>query len=41
MYELMTFTQPFSAGNALTIANKIVNGEYEPVNETHYSKLLI
>jgi NIMA (never in mitosis gene a)-related kinase len=41
LYELMTFSQPFSAGNALTIANKIVHGEYEPVNETHYSKLLI
>jgi len=41
LYELMTFSQPFSAGNPLTIANKIVHGEYEPVNETHYSKLLI
>lgn len=41
IYELMTFKQPFLAGNPLTIANKIVDGEYEPVNETHYSQTLI
>ena len=41
IYELMTFKQPFLAGNPLTIANKIVNGEYEPVNESHYSRSLI
>ena len=32
IYELMTFKQPFSAGNPLTIASKIVDGEYEKVN---------
>jgi hypothetical protein len=37
----MTFKQPFLAGNPLTIASKIVDGEYEPVNETHYSQTLI
>lgn len=41
IYELMTFKQPFSAGNPLTIANKIVDGEYEQVNVAHYSQLLI
>jgi len=41
MYELMTFKQPFGAGNLLTVAKKIVDGEYEPVNEDHYSQLLI
>ena len=41
IYELMTFKQPFSAGNPLTIASKIVDGEYEPVNPNHYSALLI
>ena len=41
IYELMTFTQPFSAGNPLTVAKKIVDGEYEPINEEHYSQLLI
>ena len=37
----MTFKQPFSAGNPLTIASKIVDGEYEQVNPQHYSELLI
>ena len=37
----MTFSQPFSAGNPLTVAKKIVDGEYEPINENHYSPLLI
>ena len=37
----MTFSQPFSAGNPLTVAKKIVDGEYEPINEAHYSQLLI
>ena len=37
----MTFKQPFSAGNPLTIAKKIVDGEYEQVNDAHYSQLLI
>jgi len=40
MYEMMTFSQPFSAGNPLTIANKIVDGDYEPVPESHYSSCL-
>ena len=29
IYELITFTQPFSAGNPLTVAKKIVDGDYE------------
>lgn len=37
----MTFNQPFSAGNPLTVAKKIVDGEYVQVNEQHYSPLLI
>lgn len=37
----MTFTSPFSAGNPLTVAKKIVDGEYEQVNDQHYSKMLI
>lgn len=37
----MTFTQPFSAGNPLTVAKKIVDGEYEPIDPNHYSPLLI
>ena len=41
IYELMTFSQPFSAGNPLTVAKKIVDGEYEPIDESHYSPLLI
>lgn len=41
IYELITFTQPFSAGNPLTVAKKIVDGEYEPINENHFSPLLI
>ena len=41
IYELMTFSQPFSAGNPLTVAKKIVDGECEPINEQHYSQLLI
>jgi len=37
----MTFSQPFSAGNPLTVAKKIVDGEYEPVNKEHYNEMLI
>ena len=37
----MTFKQPFSAGNPLTVAKKIVDGEYEAINPSHYSPLLI
>lgn len=29
IYELITFTQPFSAGNPLTVAKKIVDGDYD------------
>jgi serine/threonine protein kinase len=41
IYELMTFTQPFSAGNPLTVAKKIVDGDYEPLNDDFYSPILI
>ena len=41
IYELMTFTQPFSAGNPLTVAKKIVDGDYEPLNDDFYSPLII
>lgn len=41
IYELMMFTQPFSAGNPLTVAKKIVDGEYEPIDPRDYSQLLI
>ena len=37
----MTFSQPFSAGNPLTVAKKIVDGEYEPIDPKLYSPLLI
>ena len=37
IYELMTFSQPFSAGNPLTIAKKIVEGDYKPLLEDFYS----
>jgi len=37
----MTFIQPFSAGNPLTVAKKIVDGDYEPLNDEFYSPLLI
>ena len=42
IYELITFTQPFSAGNPLTVAKKIVDGDYEGLQVSdHYSNLLI
>ena len=41
IYELMTFTQPFSAGNPLTVAKKIVDGDYEPLTDDFYSNILI
>ncbi|CDW74066.1 serine threonine-protein kinase nek10 [Stylonychia lemnae] len=41
IYELMTFIQPFSAGNPLTVAKKIVDGDYEPLNDDFYSPMLI
>lgn len=41
IYEIMTFTQPFNASNPLTIAKKIVDGEYIPVKEDSYSPFLI
>jgi hypothetical protein len=37
----MTFNQPFSAGNPLTVAKKIVEGDYDPLSEEIYSPLLI
>ena len=37
----MTFTQPFSAGNPLTVAKKIVDGDYEQLIEDFYSHMLI
>jgi len=37
----MTFSQPFSAGNPLTVAKKIVEGDYEPLLEDYYSNQLI
>jgi len=38
----MTFIQPFSAGNPLTVAKKIVDGDYEPLQEGDlYSSELI
>lgn len=38
----MTFVQPFSAGNPLTVAKKIVDGDYEPLNDDEfYSPMLV
>ena len=37
----MTLQQPFSGNNALSIAKKIVDGEYEPIREEFYSEMLI
>jgi NIMA (never in mitosis gene a)-related kinase len=33
IYELMTLKQPFSGNNPLSIAQKIVEGEYESIRE--------
>ena len=41
IYEIMTLSQPFSASNPLTIAKKIVDGEYTPIPDDYYSPLLI
>jgi NIMA (never in mitosis gene a)-related kinase len=41
MYELMTFGQPFNAGNPLTIAKKIVDSDYEQISDDYYSDMLI
>lgn len=42
MYELLTFAQPFSAGNPLTVAKKIVDGDYEHLQESDaYSGMLV
>lgn len=41
IYEIMTFSQPFNASNPLTIAKKIVDGEYEAIKDNTYSPLLI
>ena len=37
----MTLSQPFSGNNPLSIAKKIVDGEYEPIKEDYYSPMLI
>ena len=37
----MTLTQPFNASNPLSIAKKIVDGEYTPIPEDYYSPLLL
>ena len=36
----MTFNKPFNAGNPLTVAKKIVDGDYEPIPVDFYSELL-
>jgi serine/threonine protein kinase len=44
IYELLTFTQPFSAGNPLTVVKKIVDGDYDHLQEggdVQYSNMLI
>jgi len=43
IYELMTLSQPFSGNNPLSIAKKIVDGEYEEIHEEDgfYSPMLI
>lgn len=39
---MLTFTQPFSAGNPLTVAKKIVDGDYDVLKESeHYSPMLV
>ena len=37
----MTYVQPFSAGNPLTVAKKIVDGDYESLNDDFYSPMLV
>lgn len=38
----MTLSQPFSGNNPLSIAKKIVDGEFEPIKEDgFYSPMLI
>lgn len=41
IYELMSFTQPFSAGNPLTVAKKIVDGDCDALDSNEYSQMLI
>ena len=41
IYELMTLSQPFNASNPLSIAKKIVDGEYIAIKEDFYSPMLI
>ena len=42
IYELMTLQQPFNGNNPLSIAQKIVDGEYEPLEEDgFYSQMLL
>lgn len=37
----MTLVQPFSGGNPLQIAKKIVDEEYEAIKDEYYSPMLI
>lgn len=37
----MTLGQPFNASNPLSIAKKIVDGEYQHINDEYYSPLLV
>jgi NIMA (never in mitosis gene a)-related kinase 10 len=41
IYEIMTLSQPFSGNNPLSIAKKIVDGEYERINDETYSAMLV
>jgi len=41
VYEVMTLSQPFNASNPLSIAKKIVDGEFVPIVPDSYSPLLI
>lgn len=37
----MTLKQPFSGNNPLTIAKKIVDGDFEPITDEFYSEMLV
>ena len=37
----MTLSQPFSGNNPLSIAKKIVDGEYERIGDETYSPMLV
>jgi len=36
----MTFGQPFNAGNPLTIAKKIVDSDYQKIQDDFYTEML-